>query len=298
MGKSFHDRYSSVRELYDRASELLEFDLATACFSGPEETLMRSDIVQPAVTVVNIACLTAVRELGIGAEAAAGHSLGEYAALHAAGVIDFDATMRLVRERGRVMQVAADANPGGMLAVMGLDVDRLEPVCKEAAAVGSVEIANHNSPGQVILTGETAALETAAGLAKKAGAVYSVPLKVAGPWHSRFMREAGQQMAKLLADSRLGDLDIPVVANVSGDYYQGADSVRAGLARQVSSPVLWDASIRRLIGDGVGLFIELGPGTMLAGLVRDIDRSVRVTSVENPDSLSALEEMLSGTAGT
>ena len=198
MGKSFFDERASVRQLFERASDIVKKDLARLCFEGPEATLIQTDNVQPAITLVSLACLQVLREEGVEPSAAAGHSLGEYAALCAAGVFSVDETMRLVDVRGRAMREAAERYPGGMIAVFGLGIEALTAICKEVASVGSVEVANHNSPLQVALTGEKAALTKAGELAKAQGARLVVPLKVSGAWHSRFMADAKGPMQRAL----------------------------------------------------------------------------------------------------
>jgi [acyl-carrier-protein] S-malonyltransferase len=294
MGRELHDNLPDVRALFTQANEALGTDIASLCFAGPEATLQRSDNVQPAVTLVNIACLHAVRQRGVEPVATAGHSLGEYSALYAAGVLSFEEVLRIVRNRGAFMQQAAERNPGGMLAIMGLGIERCMTICERARTAGYVDIANHNSRTQVILTGQPAALELAAEVAKKEGAAYTVPLKVSGPWHSRFMAPAVLKMEKLLAQSALSAPRIPVASNVTGEYFTNVDDVRRGLVRQVVSPVRWLACVERLARDGIELFVELGPGAMLAGLMRDIDNKLKVISVGSLETLSKLEMLVAG----
>jgi [acyl-carrier-protein] S-malonyltransferase len=293
MGRELYDQVPEVRTLFARASKTLEIDMGKLCFEGPESTLLRTDNVQPAVTLVNIACFHVLEQRGIVPAAAAGHSLGEYSALYSAGVFSFDDAMRVVRSRGAYMQEAAQRNAGGMMAVMGLGIERFDAICERARAAGAVDVANHNSRTQVILTGQQAALELAAEVAKKEGAAYAVPLKVSGPWHSRFMAPAIGKMEALLRNCALSAPRIPVASNVTGDYFAQVDDIRRGLVRQVVSPVRWLACVERLARDGCELFVELGPGTMLAGLMRDIDNKLKVISVGNLESLGKLEALVS-----
>jgi len=204
MGKAFFDGYVSVRRLFQEASDLLKKDLAKLCFEDRDSTLVQTDQVQPAITLVNLAVLQVLREEGLSPAASAGHSLGEYAALCAAGVLSFGDTMRLVQIRGAAMKEAAERHPGGMIAVFGLDREALSGICRDVKETGSVEVANHNSPLQVVLTGEKQALQKAGELAKQRGAKLVVPLKVSGPWHSRFMAEAKESMRQALQDCALG----------------------------------------------------------------------------------------------
>ena len=293
MGKSLFDGYASVKTLFEEASEAVGKNLQRLCFEGPEADLARTDNVQPAITLVNLACLQALREEGVAPMAAAGHSLGEYAALCAAGVFTVAETLRLVQARGAAMQQAAERHPGGMTAVFGLDRDALAAVCEEARDAGSVEVANHNSRTQVVLTGSIEALRKAAALAKGKGAKLSVPLKVSGPWHSRFMTEAMERMRQVLAQCPVARPSFPVIANVTADVYSSdPDGIREALVAQIVSPVLWADSMEKLIQQGHRLFVEAGPGKVLAGLMRDINREASVLGAQNAEDLSKLRAML------
>jgi [acyl-carrier-protein] S-malonyltransferase len=286
MGKSLFDGYPSVKRLFQEASDLLRKDFAQLCFEGPETTLVQTDNVQPAMTLVNLACAQVLAEHGIQPAMAAGHSLGEYSALCAAGVLSFADTMRLVDIRGAVMKQAAERHPGGMTALVGLDIETVTAMCQETGGDGSVEIANHNSAKQVVLTGEQSALEKASVLAKAKGARLVVPLNVSGAWHSRLMTEAVEPLRAALAQCAMKSPSLPVVSNVTADVYPAdPDKIREILVRQVVSPVQWAGTIRRFIQDGYNAFIEVGPGKVLSGLMRDVGRSVKVSNVQDVDSL-------------
>jgi [acyl-carrier-protein] S-malonyltransferase len=288
-----------VKRLFEEASDLLGKDLRALCFEGPAETLVLTDNVQPAITLVNLAVTQVLREEGITPSATAGHSLGEYAALAAAGVFSAADTMSLVQFRGTAMRQAADRHPGGMLAVFGLDAAAAAEVCREVAGRGVVEVANHNSPSQVILTGEQEALKAAAPLAKHKGAKLTIPLKVSGPWHSRFMGDARDQMRERLAGVRPGRPSLPVVANVTADLYpDDPDGIRARLVDQIVSPVRWSDSVARLVASGHRLFVEVGPGKVLTGLMKDIDRSVQALSVPDGDGVAKLRAALTAAPGS
>lgn len=292
MGKALFDTHASVKRLFDEASQVLGKDLARLCFEGPEAELARTDNVQPAVTLVNLACLQLLREQGVTVSAAAGHSLGEYAALCAAGVFTLADTLRLVQARGAAMQEAAARHPGGMTAVFGVDKAALAAICEEAAPAGPVEVANYNSPSQVVLTGSREGLEKAAELAKKRGAKLCVPLKVSGPWHSRFMAQAKEPLRQALAECPIGRPSFPVISNVTAEPHAAdAQRIREALVAQLVSPVLWSASMERLRREGHGLYIEAGPGKVLAGLTREISRESKVFSALQPDELSKLLTM-------
>lgn len=293
MGKGLFDSHASVRRLFEEASEATGKNLAKLCFEGPEADLVRTENVQPAITLVNLACLQVLREEGIAPAAAAGHSLGEYAALCAAGVFTVAETIRLVQARGAAMQAAADRQPGGMTAVFGLDRVTLAEICKEAADAGSVEVANHNSPSQVVLTGTREALQKAGELAKKRGAKLCVPLKVSGPWHSCFMSPAKDRMQEVLAQCAAARPSFPVIANVTAQPYPGdADAIRNTLVAQMVSPVLWADSMARLVQEGLRVFVEAGPGKVLAGLMRDINREASVIGAVAPEERSKLRAQL------
>lgn len=294
MGKNLFDGHASVRRLFEEASQVLGRDLAKLCFAGPETELSRTDSVQPAITLVNLACVAVLREEGFTPSAAAGHSLGEYAALCAAGVFSFADAMRLVQIRGAAMQEAAERHPGGMTAVFGLDKESLAEVCDEAASAGSVEVANHNSPAQLVLTGSKEGLQRAVELAKQRGAKLCVPLKVSGPWHSRFMMHAKDRLGEALAECEMKRPAFPVICNVTADAHADSpDSIREALLAQIVSPVQWAGSMLRLIRDGHSTFIEAGPGKALAGLMRDISREVGVFSGLQPDDWLKLRARLS-----
>jgi len=289
MGKDLFDRHASVKRLFDEASEAVGKNLSKLCFEGPEAELARTDNVQPAITLVNLACLQVLREQDVVPSAAAGHSLGEYAALCAAGVFTFADTMRLVQVRGAAMREAAERHPGGMTAVFGLDRPALAEICEEAARAGSVEVANHNSPAQVVLTGTREGLQKAVELAKKRGAKLCVPLKVSGPWHSRFMAEAKERLRQALAECTVAVPSFPVISNVTADAHADApDGIRQTLVAQLVSPVRWAESMQRLLRDGHALYVEVGPGKALAGLMRDISREAKVFSAMQADDLPKL----------
>ena len=288
MGKNLFDSYPSVQRLFKEASDVVKKDFAQLCFEGPEAALARTDNAQPAITLVNLACLQVLREEGLSPSAAAGHSLGEYAALCSAGVFTFAETMRLVQIRGGAMKEAAERHPGGMTAVFGLDKETLTAICEEVKDAGSVEVANHNSPVQVVLTGAKEALQKAAELAKKKGAKLCVPLKVSGPWHSRYMAEAKEQVRLVLAECAIARPSFPVISNVTADVYSDdPDGIRGNLVDQMASPVLWASSMSRLIQNGHRHFLEVGPGKVLTGLMKDINRDAKIMNVQD---LATLEK--------
>jgi [acyl-carrier-protein] S-malonyltransferase len=290
MGKELHGAYPAVRALFDEASDVLGTDMRTLCFEGPADVLVQTENVQPAITLVDLSVHAVLREEGWQPSATAGHSLGEYSALCAADAFSIADTLRLVQLRGRAMQAAADRNPGGMAAVIGLDADTLGAICREVGGV--VQVANHNSNSQVAITGERGALARATALAKERGAKLVVPLKVSGAWHSRLMEEAQSPMREALEACVVGEPEVPVIANVTAEPHV-KDSVVDILVRQIVSPVRWATSMHRLIADGHSTFVEVGPGRVLTGFFKDIDRSVKAVSVQDADTLEKARTTLS-----
>lgn len=290
MGKNFYDSHPEVRTLFDEASDAVGVNMGDLCFNGPDEKLKETENAQTAISLVNASCLTVLRKTGFEPHAAAGHSLGEYSALYASGAIGFTTMMRLVRDRARFMTEAAKKNPGTMVAVMGMDSSRVIEACREVMETAAVEAANFNSPLQTILTGEETGIKRAVELLKAAGARLIIPLKVSGPWHSRSMKDAAERMAQVLDTVEIKMPAIPVALNVTAGYAAAPEEIRTNLVRQISSPVLWAASMTRLINDGCTLFIEAGPNKVLKGLMREIDRSARTFNVENTETLNKLVE--------
>jgi [acyl-carrier-protein] S-malonyltransferase len=286
MGLDFFLTFAEAAQIFKRADDALGFSLTDLCFEGPEEELNKTANTQPAVLTTRIACLEVFRRAGApGPSALAGHSLGEYTALVAAGSLSFEDAVRLVRKRGQYMQEAVPLGTGGMAAVMGLSGAEAVEVCRRASAEGVVEAVNLNCPGQVVVAGDLAGLKAAQVLAKEAGAKRFVPLSVSAPFHSRLMVPAGEKLAGDLAGIVINDPQVKVVANVSADYVRTGSEVRESLIKQVYSPVRWEESIRRLISDGVNTFIEIGPGKVLSGLIKKISREVKICNIEDQASL-------------
>ncbi|MBL7139801.1 MAG: ACP S-malonyltransferase [Planctomycetes bacterium] len=294
MGKDLAEAYPEARALYDQADAILGFGLSQVCFEGPEDRLTATDISQPAILVTSLAALAAMRTTEAGRalepEAAAGLSLGEYTALVAAGAIAFEDAVRLTHLRGRFMQEACDAQASGMVSLLGVDVEGAEKICEAARTAGIIWPANYNCPGQVVVSGVEAACARAVELAESYGAQRAVPLQVAGGFHSPLMAPAREQLAPHLLALRVGELRFPVVANVTGDYYSDPAPVADLLARQVDGPVLWQQGIERLLADGFDRFVEIGPGRVLTGLLKRIDRqvgraAVAVGTVEDIETL-------------
>jgi [acyl-carrier-protein] S-malonyltransferase len=278
MGKDIADAVPEARALFRRADEVLGFGLSKICFEGPEDRLTATDISQPAIVVTSLAILAALRATPAGkaieAQAAAGLSLGEYTALVAAGVLEFDEAVRLTHMRGRFMQEACDAQVSGMVSLLGVDEAQAERICEVARTAGIIGPANYNCPGQVVVSGVKAACDRTVEIAESMGAQRAVPLVVAGGFHSPLMTPAREKLAPELKRLRFQEPKFPVVANVTGDYYSGAAAAADLLTRQVDGAVRWQQGIQRLIADGFDRFYEIGPGRVLTGLLKRIDRAV------------------------
>jgi len=283
MGKGLYEEFSAAREVFDRAGELLGFDVAKVCFDGPEEELTRTDVSQPAILTCSIAALRAMGSPAC--DAAAGLSLGEYTALVCAGAIDFDEALPLVRDRGRYMQQAAEERPGTMASVLGLGREQVEEAVRLAADAGIVAAANFNSPGQVVVSGEADAVDRVSQIAKEMGCKRAVRLKVIGAFHSPLMQPARKKLEKRLEAVRIREPRCPVVSNVTARAARTPRQIRDLLAKQVTSSVLWEDSMRHLCSLGIDSFCEIGPGKVLAGLMKRIEPRAQVRNVDGPETV-------------
>jgi [acyl-carrier-protein] S-malonyltransferase len=286
MGKELFDQVPAARQVFEEADRVLGVKLTEVCFNGPEDRLTDTSWCQPAIFTHSLAALAAVQAArpGFQFQAAAGLSLGELTALTAAGWMNFSDGLRTVRRRGELMQEACRQTQGGMASVMGMDLEKLRAVCDEAG----VQVANLNCPGQIVISGEKAGIERAAALAKERGAKRALPLTVAGAYHSRLMQSAADQLQAHLASLAVQSAGIPVISNVTAQPHDAA-SLKSQLVKQVTSSVRWEDSMRHLLGQGFRSFIELGPGDVLAGLLKRIDKEARVVSVGKPADLAKLE---------
>ena len=284
MGKRLAESTPSARLLYQRAGEILGYDLGKLCFEGPAEELDSTVCSQPALFVTSLAALEALRneqpEVVLSCEAAAGLSLGEYTAMVFAGVLDFEAGLTLVQQRGAAMQEAADATPSGMVSILGLERVEVEALCDKARGNEVLQIANYLCPGVIVISGTNGACERAAELAPSMGAMKAVPLAVAGAFHTPIMHPADHRLAGVLGDVPMGKPKIPVISNVDAKSHDDPEEIRELLVKQVIHPVLWEDSMRRLLEQGFDQFYEVGPGRVLRGLLRRIDRKIPCQSVE------------------
>lgn len=293
MGKDLFDNFSASRKVFEEADEALGFSLSEMCFSGDEADLQLTANTQPAILTASVATFRAMEAAGFPkSDFVAGHSLGEYSALVAAGVLDFADAVRTVRKRGTYMQEAVPVGVGAMAAILGLDLEAIEAGCSEAADSQICSPANINSPSQVVIAGNAEAVNRACEILKEKGAKRTIKLNVSAPFHCALMMRAQERLAEDLKDLGYGQFHFPIVHNVDSDINDNADVVRDALTRQVSSPVRWLQSIENLVGCGVNTFVEVGPGKVLTGLVRQIDHEVRTLNVENTKSLRNTLETL------
>jgi [acyl-carrier-protein] S-malonyltransferase len=288
MGRALADADPIARATFDEADAALGFPLSRLCFEGPESDLVLTEHTQPAILTVSVAIARVLEARGWRPDFYAGHSLGEYSAHVAAGTIAFADAVRTVRARGRYMQEAVPVGTGAMAAILGLDGDAVAAACAAAAQGEIVSPANLNAPGQVVIAGATAAVERAGAAAKAAGAKRVIPLAVSAPFHCALMKPAEDRLAPELRALAVQPPRRPVVANVDAEPKRDGAAAIEALVRQVSGAVRWEAVVRRLASEGVRTYVEVGPGTVLAGLVKKIDREARIASVEDPAGLEAL----------
>ena len=284
MGKTLAAKFPAARALYDQASEILGYDLAQRCFEGPVAQLDTTAVSQPAIFVTSLAALEMLRaenpQAAEACEITAGLSLGEYTALVFAGALSFADALRVVERRGQAMQQAADATPSGMLSVLLLDREKVESIRAKAAEAGVLEIANYLCPGNLVLSGEKAACAKAEELATQEGG-RGVPLAVAGAFHTQLMKPADQRLAEALAKVSISKPRIPVLSNVDAQAHDDPEQIRANLVKQVVSPVLWEDSMRAILQRGIDEFYEVGPGRVLRGLLKRIDRKATCNTVND-----------------
>lgn len=290
MGKDAYESSPRAKAIFDEADEALGFKLSEIIFEGPDETLKQTAYTQPALLTVSVAMLELLAESGLKPDYVAGHSLGEYSALVAAGVMSFRDAATTVRARGEFMEQAVPGGQGAMAAVLGAEREALAALCAEVSAGGSaVELANVNCPGQIVVSGSSAGVQAVVDRGKEIGAKRVIPLEVSGPFHSSLMKPAAEKLGEKLASVSLADANVPVIANVTAQEVTQGEDIRRLLVEQVYSPVLWEDSVRYLIDQGVDTFVEIGSGSVLAGLIKKIDRSVRIISINAVSALEALQ---------
>ena len=289
MGQEFYEQTETGKEVFDKASELLGFSVPELCFEK-NDRLDLTEYTQPAMVTASIAMTKVfVEKTGITPSVTAGLSLGEYAAMAAAGVMSWEDAIATVRQRGILMQEAVPAGLGAMAAVLAMDAQKIEKVI---APIDGVQIANYNCPGQIVISGRKEAVAEASERLKEAGAKRVLPLNVSGPFHSSMLTEAGEKLGKVLENVEVHTPQIPYVANVTAEYVTDEKEVKPLLKKQVSSSVRWEQSIRRMIADGVDTFIEIGPGKTLTGFMKKIDRNVKALNIEKMEDIEKVKEAL------
>lgn len=292
MGKELFENIDVCKNIFNIADKELNFELSKLCFEGADAELNITENTQPAILTTSIAALMALKEHGIKCDVTAGLSLGEYSALVCSGAMDFKDAVKLVKKRGRFMQEAVPVGIGTMAAIIGLEANLVEEACSEAKTSGIVEIANLNCPGQIVIAGEIAAVELACEHAKEKGAKRAIMLSVSAPFHCSMLKPAAEKLEIELENINLGDMIIPVMTNVNGDYVKSRSDIKGNLKLQVMSSVLWETIIKNMIKDGVDTFVEIGPGKVLCGFVKKIDRKLTVLNIEDMASLAKAVEIL------
>ena len=285
MGKDFYDNYDVAKKMFKEADEALGYSIMKMCFEGPEEDLKLTANTQPAILTISCIANAILKENGIQPEITGGHSLGEYSALVAAGVLNFQDAVALVHKRGSYMQEAVPVGEGGMAAIIGVDRDKIVEVCQQVSAESPVQAVNFNCPGQIVIAGATKGVELAVEELKAAGAKKAVVLPVSAPFHSTLMKPAAEKLAVELDKVTISDAKIPVVANVSAEILTKAEDIKASLVAQAASPVLWEDCVARMKEFGADVLLEAGPGKTLCGFNRRIDKTITSLNVEDVASL-------------
>lgn len=293
MGADVARQYPVANDIFDKANDIVGFDLKKICFEGPAEELNTTTISQPAIFTVSAAILEVLRtESGtsdITPDITAGLSLGEYTALYAAGCISFEDGVTLVHKRGQAMQAAADATEGAMVSIIGLDEQKVRDICNEAGQGDLLEAVNFNCPGQIVVSGTVPACERAVEEAQKQGAMKAIKLEVAGAFHTEMMNSAAEALEQALANCEvLLPSDVSVISNVNAEYYDSPDRIRTGLVKQLTSPILWQKCMERLLAENVEKFYEIGPGRVLTGLMKRIDRKTKVVNLSSAQAIADL----------
>ena len=295
MGKDLIENYPEANILFNIANKVLKkegVDIGKICFEGPEEELKNTVNAQPAILTISTILYKLLRKNKIKPSIVAGHSLGEYSALVASSAIKFEDAVMLVRKRGEYMQSAAPAGTGSMLAIIGLEKDEISKMCEKIKDIGLVKIANHNSPTQIVVSGENKALEKLSIMAKEKGARMVIPLKVSAPFHSSFMETAKENLARYLEKVKIDNPKIPIRCNVSAEYIYNKEEVRSALIKQMTHPVKWVDSITKMYSEGINYFIEVGPGKVLKGLIKQIIPESNVFNVFDSNSLQNVVEKM------
>ncbi len=296
MAAEIAESFPVAEKIFEKANDIVGFDLRKICFEGPAEKLNTTTISQPAIFATSAAILEVLKNdpaaCEIKPDVTAGLSLGEYTALYAAGVISFEDALVLVTKRGQAMQAAADATEGSMVCIIGLDEEKVRRLCDEAAEGQILTEVNFNCPGQIVISGSKPACRRAEKLATKFGAIKAVPLAVAGAFHTDMMSNAAEALKKAIEETKISDpSDVKIIANINADYYKSGEEIAQGLVKQLTCPILWQKCMEKLLVDGIEDFYEIGPGKVLTGLMRRINRKTKVINIS---SLNAVQKLLKG----
>ena len=291
MGHDFYQEYDVVRELFDMAEEISKIKLSKLCFKGPMEDLTQTVNLQPAVTAVNLACLTVIEKEGITPDICAGHSLGEYSAICASEIVSREDTFRLVFKRGELMHREAEQNKGAMHAIIGLSIDMVEEIVSEAKTAGVVAVANHNAEKQIVITGAPDPVKKASSIASSRGA-RAIPLKVSGAWHSQLIQGAQDEFKNFIESIPFNTPQRPTIFNVTADFEKKPADIKSIMARQLCSPVKWYDSICKLMAEHIEIFVEVGPGKVLTGLLKKILPKDYPCQIFNVNDMKALEQFI------
>jgi len=288
MGRELFENFTSAKEIFEEADDALHYSISGLCFKGPEEALKLTENTQPAVLTTSIAALKVLQgEKGLTPQFTAGHSLGEYSALVASGALTFSEAVKIVRLRGKFMQEAVPVGEGAMAAVLGMEREQVEKLCEEVSSGEVLSPANFNCPGQIVIAGHSKAVERAIARIKQEGKK-AVPLPVSAPFHSPLMKPAAERLEKALEEISVSDLNIPVVTNVEAEINSSKERVRGLLVAQVSSPVRWEESMRKMIEKGIEEVVEIGPGKVLSGLMKRIDNRAETRNIEDLQTLKKI----------
>jgi len=291
MSKDLYEKFEEVRNVFEKASEVLNYNVSALCFNGPREELDRTTKTQPCILTVSYGIYKILESKGIKPTLVAGHSLGEYTAITVAGVMDFEDALRITEKRGKFMQEAVPEGEGLMAAIIGLERDKVNEICSKVSS-GYVSPANYNCPGQIVIAGEKGAVQEAIKLTDESGAKRAVPLAVSAPSHCKLMERASERLSSLLETVILKPAQIPVVNNADARILTDPAEIKDSLIRQLHSPLLWEDSVKMMIENGVDTFVEIGPKTVLSGLIKRIDGSVKILNIEDTESLEETVGML------
>ena len=294
MGLDFYQEYDGVREIFDMAEEITRINISRLCFKGPFDELTQTVNLQPSVTAVNLACLFAIEKEGVRPDISAGHSLGEYSAMHASNVVSKEDTIRLVFKRGELMHREATQYTGSMHAIIGLPINTVEELVAEVQKEGIVAVANHNTKQQIVITGAPDMVKKVSALAASRGAK-AIPLKVSGAWHSELIKGAQEKFGEFMESVHFSTPDRPMLFNVTGDYAINTDDIKSIMVRQLCSPVKWYDSVRRLMAENVEIFVEVGPGKVLTGLIKKILPKDYPCKIYTVNSMKQMERFLKQT---